>query len=81
MGVVRELELPVGVVTMLFTDIEGSTRLLDDAGHPVEQLESQLQEQSRSRLRARLGGAAFDAQIDAGYAAATDTVIAAALQD
>ncbi|MGH2868657.1 MAG: ATP-binding protein [Solirubrobacteraceae bacterium] len=32
MGAVRALALPTGVVTLLFTDIEGSTRLLQELG-------------------------------------------------
>lgn len=32
MGVEREVDLPVGIVTLLFSDIEGSTRLLTQLG-------------------------------------------------
>jgi predicted ATPase/class 3 adenylate cyclase len=38
MGPMRRVELPVGVVTLLFSDIEGSTRLLREVGAAFEEL-------------------------------------------
>jgi class 3 adenylate cyclase len=38
MGVTRRLPLPVGVVTLLFSDIEGSTRLVRVLGDAFERV-------------------------------------------
>lgn len=38
MGVTRRLPLPVGVVTLLFSDIEGSTRLVHVLGDAFERV-------------------------------------------
>jgi predicted ATPase len=62
-------ELPRGTVTFLFTDIEGSTRLLDDLGE--ERYAEELAEHRRA-LRAafeRHGGVEVDTQGDAFFVA------------
>src|SRR5437764_1647540 len=72
--------LPTGVVTLLFTDVEGSTRLLNELG---EDYGEALQEQ-RGRLRAALvehEGVEVDTQGDAFFvvfARASNAVAAAA---
>jgi predicted ATPase/class 3 adenylate cyclase len=62
-------ELPSGTVTFLFTDIEGSTRLLDELG--AEQYASQLAEHRRVLREAfvRHGGVEVDTQGDAFFVA------------
>ncbi|MEA2499035.1 MAG: hypothetical protein QOH26_1440 [Actinomycetota bacterium] len=70
--------LPTGTVTFLFTDIEGSTRLLDELG--AERYAEALGEH-RSRLRevfASRGGVEVDTQGDAFFVAFSDAVSAAA---
>jgi predicted ATPase len=65
-------DLPSGVVTFLFTDIEGSTKLLDEVGEA--RYEEALTEH-RSRLRTafgRHGGAEVDTQGDALFYAFAD---------
>jgi predicted ATPase len=60
-------ELPDGTVTFLFTDIEGSTRLLDEVG---EARYEELLAQHRSTLRnafSRHGGVEVDTQGDAFF--------------
>src|SRR3954470_17452019 len=60
-------ELPTGVVTLLFTDVEGSTRLLNDLG--AEAYAGALAEHRRL-LRAifvRYGGVEVDTQGDAFF--------------
>jgi predicted ATPase/Tfp pilus assembly protein PilF len=72
-------QLPIGTVTFLFTDIEGSTKLLEELG---EAYQSALAEH-RDRIRdsvARHGGAEVDTQGDAFFIAftrASDAVAAA----
>jgi predicted ATPase/class 3 adenylate cyclase len=72
-------ELPTGTVTLLFTDIEGSTRLLQQIGHGYDDLLSEC----RRLLRAAFGrwrGCEVDTQGDAffvAFARATDAVSAA----
>ena len=74
------LELPSGTVTFLFTDIEGSTRLLRELG---EAYGGTLAEHRRALREAfaRHGGVEVDTQGDAffyAFAAASDAVQAAA---
>jgi predicted ATPase/class 3 adenylate cyclase len=76
---VRRLELPSGTVTFLFTDIEGSTRLLQKLG---EQYADVLAEHRRVLREAfeRNGGVEVDTQGDAFFvvfARASDAVAAA----
>src|SRR5213592_3828376 len=72
--------LPTGVVTLLFTDVEGSTRLLHSLG---DEYGEALQEHRR-RLRAAFAehdGVEVDTQGDAffvAFARASDAVAAAA---
>jgi class 3 adenylate cyclase len=73
-------ELPTGTVTLLFTDIEGSTRSLERAGDeyadPLEQHRRLLGEAFR-----RHGGTVVDSEGDAFFVAfgsAKDAVAAAA---
>jgi predicted ATPase/class 3 adenylate cyclase len=74
-------ELPTGTVTFLFTDIEGSTRLLDELG--AEHYSEALTEHRRL-VRAAIsahGGAEVDTEGDAffcTFAQALDAVLAAA---
>ncbi len=73
-------DLPTGVVTLLFTDVEGSTRLLQELGHGYAEA---LQEHRR-RLRAAFAahdGVEVDTQGDAFFVAfgrASDAIAAAA---
>jgi predicted ATPase/class 3 adenylate cyclase len=76
---VRRLELPSGTVTFLFTDIEGSTRLLQELG---EQYADVLAEHRRALREAfeRNGGVEVDTQGDAffvAFARASDAVAGA----
>ena len=62
-------ELPTGTVTFLFTDVEGSTRLLDELG--AERYAAALAEHRRA-LRAAFaahGGVEVDTQGDSFFAA------------
>jgi predicted ATPase len=71
-------ELPRGTVTFLFTDIEGSTRLIDEVG---EARYEELLAQHRTMLRdafSRYGGVEVDTQGDAFFYVFEDA--AAALQ-
>src|SRR5262249_18266401 len=76
----RAVVLPRGTVTFLFTDIEGSTRLLQDLGDEY----AELLTRHRRRLReefARHGGIEVDTQGDALFVAferASDGLAAAA---
>jgi len=73
-----ERRLPTGTVTFLFTDIEGSTKLLDELGEAA--YERALAEH-RSRLRvafARHGGVEVDTQGDAFFYAFSDAAEALA---
>src|SRR5690242_10901385 len=73
-------DLPTGVVTLLFTDVEGSTRLLQDLGDGY----SEALHEHRRRLRAAFAahdGVEVDTQGDAFFVAfgrASDAVAAAA---
>src|SRR5919199_2384932 len=73
-------ELPTGVVTLLFTDVEGSTRLLHDLGDGY----GEALHEHRRRLRATFAeheGVEVDTQGDAffvAFARASDAVAAAA---
>jgi len=72
--------LPTGTVTLVFTDIEGSTRLLEEAGERYADL---LAEHRRALTDAfaRHGGVEFGSEGDAVFAAfgrASDAVAAAA---
>jgi predicted ATPase len=60
-------ELPSGTVTLLFTDIEGSTRLLNELG--VDAYEQELAEHRRllRRAFAQRGGVEVDTQGDAFF--------------
>src|SRR5919201_4216147 len=72
-------ELPTGTVTFLFTDIEGSTRLLHELGDAYPEALAE----HRRRLReafARHGGVEVDTQGDAffvAFARANDALAAA----
>ena len=65
-------DLPSGTVTFLFTDVEGSTKLLDELG---EARYSQALSEHRSKLRGTLGrhgGVEVDTQGDAFFYVFTD---------
>src|SRR2546425_13373953 len=73
-------ELPIGTVTFLFTDVEGSTRLLQELG---EEYASVLAEHRRvlREAFARYGGVEVDTQGDAffvAFATASEALAAAA---
>jgi predicted ATPase len=73
-------ELPAGTVTLLFTDIEGSTRLLQRAGDAYPELLATHRELLRAAFE-RHGGRIVDAEGDAffvAFASAHDAVGAAA---
>src|SRR5213592_2781287 len=74
------MELPTGTVTFLFTDIEGSTRLLEDLGDSyAEALASHRQ--ALRKAFADHGGVEVDTQGDAfffAFARARDAVAGAA---
>src|SRR5499427_3515004 len=73
-------DLPTGVVTLLFTDVEGSTRLLQELGDEY----GEALHEHRRRLRAAFAeqeGVEVDTQGDAffvAFARASDAVAAAA---
>lgn len=72
-------EFPTGTVTFLFTDIEGSTRLLQTVGSRYAELLSQQREILRE-IFLRMQGVEVDTQGDAFFYAfprATDAVLAA----
>jgi class 3 adenylate cyclase len=72
--------LPSGTVTLLFTDIEGSTRLLERLGGEYEYVLAEHRWQIREAVSAH-GGAEVDTQGDAflcAFARASDAVEAAA---
>lgn len=72
--------LPSGTVTLLFTDIEGSTRLVRERGEAYEQLLAEHRRAIREAIAAH-DGAEVDSQGDAFFAAfarAHDAVAAAA---
>ena len=73
-------ELPVGTVTLLFTDIEGSTRLLQQLGDRYTDVLAQHDRLLRAAVDAH-GGRVVDTQGDAFFVAfgrAADAVTAAA---
>jgi predicted ATPase/class 3 adenylate cyclase len=73
-------ELPSGTVTLVFTDIEGSTRLLERAGERYSELLGAHRELLRESFT-RHGGVEFGTEGDAVFAAftrAADAVAAAA---
>jgi class 3 adenylate cyclase len=77
----RVRELPTGTVTFLFTDVEGSTRLLDEVG--AERYADELAEHRRllREIFARHRGVEVDTQGDAffvAFATAPDALAAAA---
>ena len=76
----RMAELPTGTVTFLFTDIEGSTRLLEQLGDSYAEALADHRRVLRSAF-AEYGGAEVDTQGDAffiAFARARDAVAAAA---
>jgi class 3 adenylate cyclase len=71
--------LPEGTVTLLFTDIEGSTRLLQELGEAYEELLTDHRRLLRSQFEEN-GGVVVDTQGDAflvAFGRARDAVIAA----
>ncbi|MCA1702956.1 MAG: adenylate/guanylate cyclase domain-containing protein, partial [Actinobacteria bacterium] len=73
------VELPTGTITLVFTDIEGSTRLLQHLGPAYEELVATHRALLRDALSSH-GGAEVDTQGDAffyAFAGATDAVHAA----
>ena len=76
----RSRELPSGTVTFLFTDIEGSTRLLDELGDAYAEALAEHRRQLRAVFE-RHGGIEVDTQGDAFFVAfprAGDALVAAA---
>ena len=76
----RPRELPSGTVTFLFTDIEGSTRLLDELGDAYAEALAEHRRQLRAVFE-RHGGIEVDTQGDAffvAFARASDALAAAA---
>jgi class 3 adenylate cyclase len=72
-------ELPTGTVTMLFTDIEGSTRLLQQLGESYPSVLSQCRDLLRAAFREHRGHE-VDTQGDAFFvvfARASDAISAA----
>ncbi len=69
-------ELPTGTVTFLFTDVEGSTKLLDDIGEA--EYADALAEHRRLLREAFSGGVEVDTQGDAFFYAFADAGEAAA---
>lgn len=72
-------ELPTGTVTLLFTDIEGSTRLLLQVGHRYDGILTECRHLMRAAFH-RWNGYEVDTQGDAffvAFARATDAVSAA----
>lgn len=73
-------ELPTGTVTLLFSDIEGSTRLLQQLGERYAGVLAESQDLLRDAFRT-FGGHEVDTQGDAFFVAftrATDAIAAAA---
>jgi class 3 adenylate cyclase len=71
--------LPAGTVTLLFTDIEGSTRLLQQLGDRYDGVLAECRQAFRAGFQAH-GGYEVDTQGDAflvAFARATDAVLAA----
>ena len=72
-------DLPSGTITLLFTDIEGSTRLLEELGSDYEQALAEHRRVIREAVAAN-GGVEVDTQGDAffvAFARASDAVAAA----
>jgi len=72
-------ELPTGTITLLFTDIEGSTRLLQQVGHRYDGILTECRQLLRAAFH-RWNGYEVDTQGDAffvAFARATDAVSAA----
>jgi predicted ATPase len=72
-------KLPTGTVTFLFTDIEGSTRLLDELGEGYAEVLAEHHRVVRNAIEEH-GGAEVDTQGDAffvSFARASDAVAAA----
>src|SRR6266700_1402398 len=72
-------ELPTGTVTLLFTDIEGSTRLLQQVGHRYDGILTECRQLLRAAFH-RWNGYEVETQGDAffvAFARATDAVSAA----
>src|SRR5947209_19468868 len=72
-------ELPTGTVTLLFTDIEGSTRLLQQLGNRYDGILTECRQLLRAAFH-RWNGYEVDTQGDAffvAFARATDAVCAA----
>src|SRR4029077_3697224 len=72
-------DLPTGTVTLLFTDIEGSTRLVQELGNRYGELLSEHRRALRSAFQ-RHAGVEVDTQGDAflyAFSKATDAVAAA----
>ena len=72
-------ELPTGTVTLLFTDIEGSTRLLQQIGHRYDDILTECRQLLRAAFH-QWNGYEVDTQGDAffvAFARATDAVSAA----
>lgn len=72
-------QLPTGTVTFLFTDIEGSTRLLEQLGERYAEVLAELRSLIGSAIGER-GGQAVDTQGDASFVAfarAKDALLAA----
>jgi predicted ATPase/class 3 adenylate cyclase len=75
-----EARLPSGTITLLFTDIEGSTRLLEEVGERYSELLGAHRQALRESF-GRHGGVEFGTEGDAVFAAftrASDAVAAAA---
>jgi class 3 adenylate cyclase len=64
------VSLPAGTVTFLFTDIEGSTRLLQDLGDAYGQIVADHRRILRDVFQAR-GGSEVDTQGDASFSSST----------
>jgi predicted ATPase/class 3 adenylate cyclase len=69
-------ELPTGTVTFLFTDVEGSTRLLEDLGSSYVEALAEHRRVLRAAC-ARQGGVEVDTQGDAFFVAFSDARAAA----
>src|SRR5918999_1065103 len=70
-------QLPAGTVTFLFTDIEGSTRLLHELGEDYAEVLAEHRRVLRAAF-ARYGGVEVDTQGDAFFVAFSRAVDAAA---
>ena len=71
--------LPTGTITLLFTDIEGSTRLLQQVGHRYERVLTECRQLLRAAFH-QWNGHEVNTQGDAffvAFARATDALAAA----